>query len=62
MAGGELYKQVGQRQKFTEAQVRYLMFKTREYMKIIIDAVRYCHEMNIVHRDIKVWVFKLSKP
>lgn len=23
-------------------------------MKIIVDAIRYCHEMNVVHRDIKV--------
>lgn len=22
-------------------------------MKIVVDAVRYCHEMNVVHRDIK---------
>lgn len=23
-------------------------------MRIIVDAIRYCHEMNVVHRDIKV--------
>ena len=23
-------------------------------MKIVVDAIRYCHEMNVVHRDIKV--------
>ncbi len=54
MEGGELYAQVGQRTKFTEGQVRYFLPYPREYMKIIVDAIRYCHEMNIVHRDIKV--------
>lgn len=54
MEGGELYAQVGQRTKFTEGQVRYFLPYAREYMKIIVDAIRYCHEMNIVHRDIKV--------
>jgi serine/threonine protein kinase len=23
-------------------------------MRVIVDAIRYCHEMNVVHRDIKV--------
>ena len=36
MAGGELYPNISQKTKFTESQVR-------EYMKSIIDAVRYCH-------------------
>ena len=26
-------------------------------MKAVVDAVRYCHELKIVHRDIKVFVF-----
>jgi len=30
------------------------MMVLREYMRIIVDAIRYCHEMNVVHRDIKV--------
>lgn len=38
---------VGNKTKFSESQVR-------EYMKSIVDAVRYCHELGIVHRDIKV--------
>ena len=28
--------------------------KIRDYMRIVLDAIRYCHEMNVVHRDIKV--------
>ena len=27
--------------------------KTKEIIKIIIDSVRYCHENEIIHRDIK---------
>ena len=28
----------------------------REYMKAVVDAVRFCHELKIVHRDIKVYI------
>lgn len=28
--------------------------QVRDYMRIVLDAIRYCHEMNVVHRDIKV--------
>ena len=54
MAGGELYESVGQRTSFTEAQVKYPIYYAREYMRILVDTIRYCHEMNVAHRDIKV--------
>lgn len=47
MQGGELYDSVGQKKVFTEGQVR-------ENLKILVDCIRYCHQMNVVHRDIKV--------
>ena len=25
-------------------------------MRILVDTIRYCHEMNVVHRDIKVTI------
>ncbi len=53
MKGGELYPHIGLQKYFTEAQVR-------EYMRTLIDAVRYCHDLNIVHRDIKVSSVALS--
>ena len=36
MAGGELYDQVSQRERLTEGEVR-------NYVRSLIDAVRYCH-------------------
>ena len=34
--------------------------KIRDYMRIVLDAIRYCHEMDVVHRDIKVTSSLLS--
>jgi len=28
--------------------------KRRNLMRVLIDAIRYCHELEIIHRDIKV--------
>jgi len=25
-------------------------------MRILVDTIRYCHDMNVVHRDIKVLI------
>ena len=54
MEGGELYEAVGQRATFCESEVKYPLSYSRNYMRILIDAIRYCHEMKVAHRDIKV--------
>lgn len=47
MEGGELYDRIAESHGFSETQVAGIMKK-------LADAVRYCHSMDIVHRDIKV--------
>jgi calcium/calmodulin-dependent protein kinase I len=46
MQGGELFEQILNREQFSESEAR-------EAIKAIIDAINYCHSLNIVHRDIK---------
>mmetsp|Transcript_24798 Transcript_24798/g.38589 ORF Transcript_24798/g.38589 Transcript_24798/m.38589 type:complete len:225 (+) Transcript_24798:218-892(+) len=46
MEGGELFDQILKRQHFSESEAR-------SAIRSIIDAIRYCHSLNIVHRDIK---------
>ena len=46
MEGGELFDQILQREQFNESEAR-------QAIRSIIDAIRYCHTLNIVHRDIK---------
>lgn len=46
MMGGELFEQILNREQFSESEAR-------EAIKSIIDAIMYCHSLNIVHRDIK---------
>lgn len=48
MTGGDLLDQIIQKEAvpFSESE-------TREAVKVIIDAVEYCHQKGIVHRDIK---------
>ena len=36
MAGGELYEQLSQKKVLTEGQVR-------QFVRVLIDAIRYCH-------------------
>lgn len=38
------------------------MTSLREYMRAIVDAVRYCHQEGVVHRDIKVLPFIYFQP
>jgi calcium/calmodulin-dependent protein kinase I len=46
MQGGELFEQILNREQFSEKEAR-------EAIRSIIDAINYCHSLNIVHRDIK---------
>jgi len=51
--GGELYDQLEQAGKFTEA-------KARDFLKQIVDGVSYCHTMGVCHRDLKLENLLLS--
>lgn len=38
-----------------------VLARCRHCMRALVDAVRYCHEMGVIHRDIKV-AHPLSSP
>jgi serine/threonine protein kinase len=46
MPGGELFDNIMKKECYTEA-------KSKEIIKPIIDAINYCHQINVVHRNIK---------
>jgi serine/threonine protein kinase len=46
MKGGELFDRIVSKQFYTEKEARDLC-------KILLDAVKYCHDKDIVHRDLK---------
>jgi len=46
MQGGELFDQILDKEQFNESEAR-------DAIKAIIDAIRYCHSLDIIHRDIK---------
>ncbi|KRX01998.1 Protein kinase-like domain [Pseudocohnilembus persalinus] len=46
MKGGELFERIVEQEHFSE-------HKAAETIKPIIDALQYCHEMEIAHRDLK---------
>ena len=53
MEGGDLFEQIRRRGSFDEK-------KAREMIRVLIDAVRYCHLKGIWHRDIKLENLLLS--
>ena len=46
MTGGELFDTIMDKETFTEREAA-------EIIRPIIDAIQYCHSLNIIHRDIK---------
>jgi len=46
MTGGELFDMILEKEQFDENEAR-------EAIKIMIDALSYCHQNGILHRDIK---------
>lgn len=50
MEGGDLFDRIIEREAYSEDEAR-------EIIKPIIDGLFYCHQMGIVHRDLKVsWI------
>jgi len=46
MTGGELFDRIVEKEKYTEAEARAVLYK-------LATAIKYCHDMGIVHRDLK---------
>ena len=46
MTGGELFDQIMEKEFYSEREAA-------ETIRPIIDAIQYCHSLNIIHRDIK---------
>jgi serine/threonine protein kinase len=46
LEGGELFDRIVQKSCYTEREARDLVF-------ILLNAIKYCHDNNVVHRDLK---------
>ncbi|OQR83323.1 calcium/calmodulin-dependent protein kinase [Achlya hypogyna] len=46
MEGGELFDRIVEKSYYTEREARDLV-------KLLLEAIRYCHDINVVHRDLK---------
>lgn len=47
MTGGELFDRIVEKEKYTESEAAAVVYK-------LAHAIKYCHDMGIVHRDLKV--------
>ena len=47
LSGGELFQRVVDRKVFTEKDAA-------DIIRPVIDAVRYCHDLDVAHRDLKL--------
>lgn len=47
MTGGELFDKVVEKEHYSEKEAC-------EVFKPIVDSIKYCHELGIAHRDLKV--------
>jgi calcium/calmodulin-dependent protein kinase I len=50
MTGGELFETILEKEFYSEKEAA-------DTIRPIIDAINYCHYLNIIHRDIKVIYF-----
>lgn len=55
MTGGELFDTILEKEYFNEKEAA-------DTIRPVIDAIKYCHSLNIIHRDIKVQFINLCFP
>mmetsp|Transcript_129 Transcript_129/g.188 ORF Transcript_129/g.188 Transcript_129/m.188 type:complete len:127 (+) Transcript_129:410-790(+) len=51
MSGGELFDRIVQKEAYNEKEAR-------DVCKVLFDAIFYCHDQNVAHRDLKPQVIK----
>ncbi|KAF0703965.1 hypothetical protein AaE_015175 [Aphanomyces astaci] len=51
IAGGELFDRIVEKTFYSENEAR-------ELVRILLGAIKYCHDHNVVHRDLKVYPFR----
>lgn len=49
MTGGELFERLVDQEHYSEKQAA-------DTIRPVVDAIKYCHALGIVHRDLKVYI------